>query len=85
MAVELQNSIRIATGVEFTTMQLLNGPTIDEMSQLLLDGIELPVEGLGQAEESVSLEELEDVVDELSDEEVEQLLMQILEETDESS
>ena len=91
MAVELQNSIRIATGVEFTTMQLLNGPTIDEMSQLLLDnidgmdGIERPVEELGQAEDSVSLEELEDVVDELSDEEVEQLLMQILEETDESS
>lgn len=71
MALELKHSIKDGFGLEISTMDLLKGPTISQLSKTLFDALELP--------DGPSYEELLAKADELSDGEVEQQLLRLME------
>lgn len=70
MALELKHSIKDGFGLEISTMDLLKGPTISQLSKAFLDVLDLP---------AVPYEELLAKADELSDGEVEQHLLRLME------
>ncbi len=68
MSMELRNAIRLETGVEITTMLLMQGPTIAQLATQLLAEIIMPDDDLLAK------------IDDMSEEELDSLLLEMMEE-----
>lgn len=74
MALELKHAVKDEFGLEISTIEILKGPTISQMSKTFLDMLDLPA--------GSPYGELLAKADELSDKEVEQHLLQLMEGSD---
>jgi acyl transferase domain-containing protein/SAM-dependent methyltransferase/acyl carrier protein len=86
MTVELKNRIEQEAGVSLPTMELMRGPSLSKLAQLVLEQISGPTAAAGtrpapqirpappQADEAHSAESLLEKVDQMSEEEVDKLL-----------
>lgn len=76
MAVELRNRLQSDLGVAVPVAQLLQGPTVNQLTQLVLDQMAVPVSA--QPIESAQPDQLLSRIDQLSEAEVDALLNQLL-------